>query len=240
MESKITSSFIPRDTITTRAARVGGGGSGLLDILVLVGIVLLVASLALGIGTFLYMQFLKSSTSSKIEQINRAKAAFEPTLIAELTRLDDRMKAGEDLLHKHIAPSTILHVLEDLTLETVSFSSLEFEATGPDTIVVSLAGLARSVNSIALQADLFGKHSAIASPIFSNITREESGVRFDVTATINPASIRYVNSVAVSQGQSPTELEDLRGAVPAQPQPQEPVAVPEDEEVPVFGGNGAQ
>lgn len=192
MDSKITSSFIPRDT-----ARSGPTGpayaSGGFDLLMLGGIILFVASVSLAIGVFLYLQFVESSLAGKSEQLQRAQEAFEPALIAELTRLDDRMTAADDVLNQHLAPSELFRILEDLTLETISLTSLNFEANSGGNVSVSLAGVARSVNSIALQADLFGKHVAITSPIFSNINRDENGVLFDVSATLNPTAIRYSN-----------------------------------------------
>lgn len=226
MESNIKSSFIPDD-----AARLGNtqrfasnGGGGLFDLTALLSTVLLVASLALGVGVFLYVQFLQSSLTSKRDQLVRAQEAFEPTLIQELTRLDDRMQAAQEILNKHAAPSLIFTLLEELTLETVSFKNFSYSTQG-EAPEIKLQGLAQSVNSIALQADLLGKHTAISSPIFSNITREIEGVRFDLTATVIPAAIRYANTLA---GRAvPTEqLIQGQGSVPA---PQEA-----EEGVPLF------
>ncbi|MBP9669248.1 MAG: hypothetical protein KBE09_03075 [Candidatus Pacebacteria bacterium] len=226
MESNIKSSFIPDD-----AARLGnsqrftpGGGSGMFDLAALLSTVMLVASLALGVGVFLYVQFLQSSLASKREQLVRAQEAFEPTLIQELTRLDDRMQAAQEILNKHAAPSLIFTLLEQLTLETVSFKNFSYntQAEAPE---VKLQGLAQSVNSIALQADLLGKHAAISSPIFSNITREAEGVRFDLAATVIPAAIRYANTLS-GRALPIDQAAQGQGTVPV---PQEP-----EEGVPLF------
>ncbi|PIR86274.1 hypothetical protein COU13_01945 [Candidatus Kaiserbacteria bacterium CG10_big_fil_rev_8_21_14_0_10_43_70] len=192
MDSKITSSFIPTDTVRGGPDRPSYKSGGF-DLLMLGGIILFIASVALAIGVFLYMQFVQASLSAKTEQLQRAQEAFEPALIAELTRLDDRMSAAESVLQQHIAPSELFRILEDLTLETISLTSLNFQANSGSSMEMTLAGVARSVNSIALQADLYGKHVAITSPIFSNINRDERGVLFDVSATLNPSALRYVN-----------------------------------------------
>lgn len=197
MESNIKSSFIPKDTVQMGTTRPSyGGRSGLSDLGVLFAIVLVVASAGLGIGTFLYKQYLGSSLESKRQALERAQAAFEPTLIAELTRLDDRMKAGELLLQKHTAPSILFALLEQLTLENISFQNFDFDGSQTDALKMTMQGVAQSVNSIALQADLFGKHTAIVSPLFSNIGREPDGVHFDLTATINPSALRYTNLIS--------------------------------------------
>jgi hypothetical protein len=208
MESKITSSFIPRDTV--RSGPTGPTyASGGFDLLMLGGIILLVASVSLAIGVFLYLQFEETSLAGKSEDLKRAQEAFEPALISELTRWDDRMIAGGEVLSQHLAPSELFRILEDITLETISLTSLNFEANNSSNIEISIAGVARSVNSIALQADLYGKHVAITSPIFSNINRDENGVLFDVSAKINPSAIRYSNIINSRTQPAALPQEDL-------------------------------
>src|SRR3989344_162937 len=127
MESGIKSSFIPHDATVARSAKPVGR-TGFADLLILIAIVFLVASLALAAGVFLYLQFLQTSSASKLAQLDRAKQAFEPSLIQELTRLDDRMRAADQILGDHIAPSVFFHLLESLTLQTVAYSNLDFQA----------------------------------------------------------------------------------------------------------------
>lgn len=227
MESNIKSSFIPGDAgqlgRSTKNA-ISNGGGGLFDITALLATVLLVTSLALGVGVFLYVQLLQSSLSSKREQLVRAQEAFEPTLIQELTRLDDRMQAAQEILNKHRAPSLMFDFLEEITLGTVSYKNFSFTADS-DVPEIKMQGVAQSVNSIALQADLLGKHTGVSSPIFSNITRDTDGVRFDLVATIIPASIRYINTLSA---RAPAGAPQTQEQNPA-PQPQEP-----EQGVPLF------
>jgi hypothetical protein len=61
-----------------------------------------------------------------------------------------------------------------------------------------MQGNAKSVNAIALQADLLAKHSAFSSPIFSNISREKDIVRFDLKSNVNPSSLNYANMLQQS------------------------------------------
>lgn len=159
--------------------------------LMLLGLVLFIASAVLAVGVFLYVQYLDTSAASKLDQLNRAKAAFEPALIAELTRLDDRMRAADEVLSVHIAPSTLFSVLQQLTLQTVAFSSLDFSAQNSSDMTLTMQGIAQSVNSIALEADLLSKSGIITSPIFSNMNRTQEGVRFDFTSGINAEGLRY-------------------------------------------------
>src|SRR3989338_252376 len=207
MEPAIKSSFIPHDTAQPSGKRAAQSGS-FLDLLVLIAIVLFVASMALGVGVFLYEQYLEASSTNKLAAIDRAKAAFDPELITDLTRLDDRMHNADLLLGRHIAPSVLFRLLEQLTLTTVSFRSLGFESADPQNVSIKMDGIARSVNSVALQADLFGDNGIVMNPIFSNIDRQQDGVRFNLTALVNPAALRYVQLVALqTPASAPASLE---------------------------------
>ncbi len=196
-------SFIPRDAGKTSVRHPAGGG--LLELLALISIVMFVASGALGVGMFLYNQFLQANSTSKIDQLERAAAAFEPALVHELARLDDRMRAASDILGHHIAPSAFFRMLEQATITTVSFRSLNLEAVDPQRMSIRMDGVADSVNAIALQADLFSKVGMVTSPIFSNIDRRPDGVHFGLSAQLNPSTLNYSSIVrGLSQGVLPS------------------------------------
>lgn len=205
-----------------------GGGSkpqkGGFDLFMLLSLILFIASATLAVGVFLYVQYMTASSASKLEQLNRAKSAFEPALIGELTRLDDRMRAADEVLSTHLAPSALFGVLEQLTLQTVSFSSLEFTGLSSSEMRLSMQGLAQSVNSIALEADLLSKSGVITNPIFSNINRTLGGVRFDFTSGVDPTKMRY-RTVLESRQPAPQAQPDLSApfGIP-QEQPQGPAA----------------
>lgn len=169
-----------------------GGG---FDFFLLLAIVVFVASATLAGGVFLYSQYLSTSAASKLEQLERAKQAFEPALINDLMRLDHRMRTADTILESHIAPTTLFRLLEQLTLQTVSFSSFDFSSS-QDGLTLMMRGVAQSVNSIALQADLLSKSGIISNPIFSNINRQANGVNFDFSAEVNAAALNYANMVS--------------------------------------------
>ncbi|PIT91152.1 hypothetical protein COU17_02000 [Candidatus Kaiserbacteria bacterium CG10_big_fil_rev_8_21_14_0_10_49_17] len=197
-ENSAPTSFIPHDTgVVSPSPR--RRSAGLNDLLLLSSIVLFVASAALAGGVFLYQQFLATESASKLSQLERAQAAFQPSLIQELTRLDDRMHAADRILGSHLAPTAFFAALEQATLQTISFQSLDFQVPDSQHMTIKMAGIAQSVNSIALQADLFSKNGTIAGPIFSNIARQSDGVHFNLSAVVNPISINYAALVASVQ-----------------------------------------
>jgi len=208
METGIKSSFIPQAPITPARTEIRRRGS--FDFFILLSLVIFVASATLAVGVFLYSQYLTTSAKSKLAQLDRAKAAFEPALIQDLTRLDHRMRGADQVLGNHIAPTELFHLLEQLTLQTISFSDFDFNADG-EGMSVTMQGLAQSVNSVALQADLLSKSGVITNPIFSNINRQTGGVHFDLTAAVTPASLRYLNianpqaEITSQEAQAPTQ-----------------------------------
>lgn len=208
-------SFIPHDTsVMPPSRRIGGG---LNDLLLLCAVVLCVASIALAVGVFLYGQYLATEGAAKLAQLERAKTAFQPALVQQLTRLDDRMHSADRVLSAHIAPSLFFKALEQATLKTVSFQTLDFQAADNQNLSIKMAGIAQGVNSIALQADLFSKNGVITNPIFSNIARQADGVHFNLSAVVSPSAINYVSQlVNASAG--------LEGGVPA-PTQQTPATV---------------
>jgi len=192
MESNIKASFIPDNMPTSRQrgpSQSSGGGAG--DIFILVAIVALAAALALAAGVFLYDRFLDANVQKKSEQLERARQAFEPVLIQELVRLDSRLQAADDVLTGHLAPSELFNLLEELTLQSVSYESMDYTVKEDDSIHITIKGKAHSVNGVALQASVFGQHNAITNPIFSDLDLVGSGVTFSVSATVNPSALRY-------------------------------------------------
>jgi len=214
MQQSPQPSLIPHEAPQTVLRR---RDTGLGDLFVLVAIVLFIASSALAAGVFLYGRYLQSNIEFKVGQLTTAKEAFEPSLINELTRLDDRMRAASEVLKNHIAPTAFFKMLELSTISTVAFETLDFVAEDTQGMKITMEGVAASVNSIALQADYFAKGGVITSPIFSNINREDDGVHFDLSAVVDPTALNFLElaSKAVSRAQLPVGTQQQPQQVPA-------------------------
>lgn len=240
MDPKIKASFIPDQVSAQKgkqASRKSSGGS-LGDVLILIAIVALAAALALGAGVFLYDTYLDAQVESKEEQLARAQRSLEVRLIEELLRLDTRLDAAGQVLAQHLAPTELFTILENTTLQSVSYETLNLLVDDDNTITLTMEGRAGSVNSVALQASVLGESTAITNPIFSDLDLIADSVTFQVTANINPAALRYVNVFNQSgapalpgipqlppaetqvQTTTPEEAEDLGGFAPdASPTP---------------------
>ena len=192
MEVGVPTSFIPHDATTPLAPHHYEQTGGLGELVTLIAIVTFVASGALAVGTYLYLQLLNQQSTQKQQQIKIVQDSLDTGLIKQITTLDKRMNSAESLLGAHIAPSAFFSVLNQTTLTTVSFQSLSFDASDPKGISVKMAGIARDINSVALQADLFGKGGVITDAIFSGIDQQADGVHFAVAGYVNPAGVNYV------------------------------------------------
>lgn len=208
MDSPTQPTFIPHEAVNAASSRRESGG--LSELVFLISIILIIISAALAAGVFLYSQYLQTSNQSKLNQLNSAEASFDPSLIQQLTRLDNRMTAAQALLADHLAPTQLFNMLEQSTVQDIAFTALSYDATNPQNVTLSMQGIAGSVNSIALQAQVFSQSGIITNPIFSNIDAQQQGVNFDFTALINPSSLNYEKLITGSQ-------------TAVQPQPQQQV-----------------
>ncbi len=216
MDSPTQPSFIPHEAVSSTPIKRSSGG--LAELAFLVSIVLFIISGALGAGVFLYTQYLQSSNQSKLGQLNAAQAAFDPTLIEQLTRLDTRMNTAQTLINAHLAPTQIFTALEQSTVQDIAFTSFTYNAANPQQITLTMTGVAGSVNSIALQAQVFSQSSVITDPIFSGINAGPTGVNFNFTALVNPTSLSYENYVSGSAGQpAQTQTQTSATTTPASP-----------------------
>lgn len=190
MAEEFKTSFIPKKTVEVGKRRRRSS----MSIFMLGGIVVFfIAVLASG-GLFVYQRLIVRSIEKKQDALARAQEAFEPSLIRELSRLDERIGLVNTLLNEHVAPSSLLEVLEEVTLATVRFESFNFSIpeNEEEGIKLVMNGSAVGFNAVALQSDEFAKNEYLKDPIFSSLSVAETGeVTFSVTATVDPKLFIY-------------------------------------------------
>lgn len=189
MADQFQTSFIPKKTYDVGA--VAAPRSSFTGLLSFIAVTLFILSLVSAGGVFLYERYLATSLVRKQESLDRARSAFEPELIRELSRLDAKLAIGQQLLDAHTAPSAVFDLLEEVTLQTVRFT--DFSYTVEEGIPrITMQGSAASFASVALQSDEFAKNRSIKEPEFSGLTLDARGnVQFGVTALIDPALVSY-------------------------------------------------
>lgn len=198
MDPRAQASFIPKKPVVGgAAAAVAGGG-----VIWLVSLFIFVASLIAAGSVFAYQRYLQSHIDSESASLAKAQAAFDPSAITDLVRLDDRLNQSKNLMNNHVSPSQLFAYLEQNTLQNVRFDSLAYQTNADGQIVLSLSGSATDFSSVALQSDQFGKSRALHNVLFSDVNTDltTGGVIFKVTATVDPALVSYRNMITGSGG----------------------------------------
>lgn len=192
MEQKVNTSFIPKKSLKAATQRPKGSSIGVFFLLTLI---IFIGVLALAIGVFLYQQFLVQNIDRKEASLERASAAFEPALIAEISRLDTRLQSAQDIIDNHMSVTAFFKLLEVSTLASVRFEDLDYRVGEGGRISISMKGKALNFSSVALQSDIFGKNKFIREPIFSNLNLDQKGdVVFNFSAFIDPRLLSYRNT----------------------------------------------
>ena len=202
MESKISTSFIPKKTLNTAPRRDRGSSIG---VVFLITLIIFIGIVALAVSAFLYQQFLVQDISRKKSSLERARAAFDPNLIQELSRLDDRIEASNSILDNHQTVSSLFDLLESITLKSISFDNFSYKTDETGRVSIVMDGKASSFGSVALQSDEFSDNKFIEEPIFSNLNLDNKGnVVFNFVAFVNPQLVLYKNFIPIA----PAEVED--------------------------------
>lgn len=166
-ENKI--SFIPKKNIDTPIYTKGQGVFVSISFLIF-----LISALLFG-GVFFYRNSLKNDIAELNDSVSRIKDALEPSLIAELIGMSDKINASETLLGQHKTLLPIFDFLENNTVKTVSFKNFRYTFLKDNGAQISMDGLADSYTSLALQAEVFEKDKSIKSVNFSGLGLGEKG-----------------------------------------------------------------
>ena len=160
MEPKFQTSFIPKKPVTTSEPIKPGG----MSLLLLVSIIIFLVSLGLAGYVFLEKNLLiqKINSDQTTIETNKSGLVSDSITVESLVELNSRINVAKGLLGKHVAISPIFNFLQQATLKSVrfknfSFSSLGKSDTGVNTVSIQMSGVAKDWETVASQADEFGK-----------------------------------------------------------------------------------
>ncbi len=202
MEPKYQTSFIPKKPITS-TGQVRSGGMGLL---LLVSIIIFLVSLGLGGYVLLEKNILiqKITADQATIETNKSGLVSDSITVESLLQLNSRINVAKVLLAKHVAISPVFNFLQTATLKSVRFKNFTFSAASKNTdgttkISVQMSGVAKDWETVASQADEFGKtdyNKIITEPKISNLGLNADGsVSFTFTAYVTTDYLMYGNNI---------------------------------------------
>lgn len=169
--------------------------------------VIFLATLGAFGGVYFWQITLQKKIESQVEYLKKTKDEFDVKFISDATRLNLRLTSILSLLENHLSPSEMYSILEEYTLQTVSFSSFSFRDTKDGKIVISGEGEAKRFETIVLQSDTFGKSTYMRNVIFDNLKQdfEKGTIGFKFNATLDPSLVLYKNSLSKNLEDNSTE-----------------------------------
>jgi hypothetical protein len=202
MEPKYQTSFIPKKPVMTTGQSQSGG----MSLLLLVSLIIFLISLGLAGYVYLEKNILVKSIETNIATIEQNKSGLtsDSLTIESLVELNNRINVAKDILSRHVAISPIFSFLQQTTLKSVRFKNFNFSVSGKDTsglnkVSVQMSGIATNWETVALQADEFGKSDwkkIITEPKISNLSLNADGsISFLFSAFISPNFLIYGNTI---------------------------------------------
>ncbi|MDE1874786.1 MAG: hypothetical protein KGI79_00610 [Patescibacteria group bacterium] len=195
MDPQFHASFIPKKPITTSANR----SPATINLFSLLAAVIFIVALALAGGVFFYNNLVQKQIASDQDSFQRAQAAFEPSTVDQIVRLDTRLNIAKKLLASHIAVTPFFSFLSTVTLQTVRFKDFSFSYLTPSQIVVDMHGQATSYQAVALESDLLSSQKQLHNVVVSDLALDQTGaVTFSVAMNVDPSLISYGANIPAS------------------------------------------
>ncbi|MEN9582770.1 MAG: hypothetical protein RL641_724 [Candidatus Parcubacteria bacterium] len=197
MDQQLQTSFIPKKPVTEARAPVSRSSVSFFSVIATV--IFVIAIVMLG-GSYFYKFTLEKDRAKLANSIADNTTKFDKVFLREVTTLDKRIRAANEVLKKHTLVSPIFTKLEQLSLKTVQFTKFELSpsatsATGQ--INVKMSGRAINYAAIASESDVLAgndssKNTYFLNPIFSNLNLDDRArVSFDLSFSVDPELVSY-------------------------------------------------
>lgn len=188
MVEKELTSFIPKQTLTKPVYQKRGPG-----FLLLFSIFLFVVSLGILFGAYFYKKSLDEKVKRLTDDLKKAQEVLDQNFLTEIKKLDEQIENAKVLLNQHALITPLFDLFENSTLKSIKFNNLSFHlpASTKSETSATLAGVAKSFSSLALQIEELQKNEAIRSVSASGLSLSEDGkVNFAMQINFNPSYFR--------------------------------------------------
>jgi len=199
MDGQTKTSFIPKKPIQVSVSSgpvISKKRKGNAIFSLLAGLIFILTLASLGAVIF-YKFSLQKRIETQVESLQRTKEEFDERFIQEATRLNTRIISANGLVENHLSPSSLFSLLEEYTLQSVSFHNFVFTDTKDGNIQITGAGESTRFESIVLQSDSFGSSTFMRNVIFTDLepNLENGTINFAFSATLDPRLVLYRNSL---------------------------------------------
>lgn len=190
-------SFIPKQTLVENPV----SRRQPISLVSTLALVVLIASILLAGGAYAYQYWLDyeinrecpdpaqnvTSGCGLIASLNKEKQALDEGLLTEFKRLAAKLDLANKLISKHVTVLPIMDLLSELTLESVRFTSFDYDGKN-----ITISGVAKSYEDVAVQSNVFDREKLISGFLFSDLNLDTAGnVVFKLVLTVDPRLLSY-------------------------------------------------
>lgn len=203
MERDVQTSFIPKQSLSIDARPKETVGLFLLLSIVVLIIALLFLGGAYGYRFYLTNEINRPCASDSgneldscglLASLEKSKQSLGNESISEFELLDKQLRRAGEIVNEHKTFLPVFQFLEDETLQSVRYTSLNQTGTTLD-----LKGVAKSYEGVALQSiEFFEQPQVVENFLFSDVNADATGnVGFSLKLTLNPSLFSYVKNLAL-------------------------------------------
>lgn len=189
MEPKFNTSFIPKKSLQDVGGGTGGRYVGRRDVYgpgFFLSLFLFLIAIVATVGLFAYSKITEDSIDEKIGILEGKKGLFNSAEIRDLIRADAQLKNATKVVNEHVVVSELFTLLEKITLKRVQYTGLVYEGFPTETALVSISGLAKNFQDVALQTEQYRLDNNLRSPIVKELERlDAEGEEGDVNFTVD-------------------------------------------------------
>lgn len=165
-------------------------------------------------GLYFYYANLETVLDNKTKELEVAKEKADPTgAIEKAKKLQIKINNTKNLLNKHVAPSQVFNLLEEVTLKSVVLDGFTLEkrnkqvesksvtqAISTFNFVIKTNGIAQSYASLAYQSDILKKeikeNNRIESFLITNLSPNEKGeILFTLEMVLYAPFLSYKDTI---------------------------------------------
>ncbi len=192
MDPRVQTSFIPKKPLNSGGVPVQRP----INLFLVIAGVIFIASLSLTGFAFFYNKQLVAKKAELDAELVRRQKELRPNDVAYLKKLDQRLAMAAEVIAKHVAFSNVFMFLEEAASQNVRFSKMSI-VSSPTESKLTLSGVARAINTVAYQSDIFRGEKASINPIFKGLKLNDKGVfTFSVDMSVDPKLVLYSSNFA--------------------------------------------